>query len=487
MTGGRVIARNVGVQSSAEAISKVAALVLYAVMARSLGEEGFGEFSFAFSLGALLVVLAAPGVGDVVTRTIAREPRALGRLLWNALALRGAFGVAALAIVTAIAFAGDHSATTRATVVLLTLALLIEGMTKLVHAVFLGYDDSRPIAASLLIQRLFTATAGATVAAAGLGLVAISCVFLAGSVLGLGYALWRLRGSVGVPPRTFSASEARRLYSIAWPIGLSGIFTTILFRVDTLILAALDSKATVGLYGATYRLVDATLFLSFSVGSAMLPVLSRLGRDTRPSAADAFSSGAKVLVAILFPLGLGAALFAEPVLRLAYGEDFVAAATALRLLGGTIALYGISYLASITLVGQDRQRWIPWVSGVGALLNISLNLVLIPSMSLDGAALATTITEAARASALVYLVSRAAGRIDVARMLLGAVTGCVAMLGVRLATGEHLLAVVPAALAYVAVFVAYERLRHPDDVRLIVAVLTRRPPLSAADAAPTEP
>lgn len=479
-TSGRV-ARNAAIQSAAETISKIAALVLYAVLARALGQEGFGEFSFAFSLATLLIVLAAPGVNDIMTREIARDRGQLGRLLWNGLGLRAGLGLVAVTVAVAFALVGNYSAEARVAVLLLGLTMLAEAFSKALHAVFVAHDDMRPVATSLLLQRLSTAGAGVAAAAADLGLVVICAVFLAGALLGLAYSVWRLRRDVEIPAAQVSAADSRWLLTTALPLGINAIFTAVLFRVDTVILSLLESEAAVGLYGATYRLLDATLFLTYSLGTAMLPVLSRLGPKTVPTVGEAYTSAAKVLTVILFPIGATCALFAEPIMRLVYGSEFTGGATALRLLGGTMALYGIPYLAAVTLAAQDRQKWIPLVSGPAALLNIGLNLVLIPQFSLDGAAAATTATELARAFVLVLLLRRLAGGFDALRVLAGPLAGCLGMLAVWLALGEHLLVIPVAAAAYMAVLLAYERLRHPGDVRLIAGALARRkPPLSGA-------
>ena len=58
----------------------------------------------------------------------------------------------------------------------------------------------------------------------------------------------------------------------------------ILFRIDTVMLAAYESDAVVGNYGAAYRLFESTLFLSWAVGAAVYPVYSRRSGERRSPA-----------------------------------------------------------------------------------------------------------------------------------------------------------------------------------------------------------
>jgi O-antigen/teichoic acid export membrane protein len=126
------------------------------------------------------------------------------------------------------------------------------------------------------------------------------------------------------------------------------------------------------------------------------------------------------------------------------------------------------------LVAQDRQRVIPWVSGVVAAENIALNFALIPPLSLDGAALATTLTELTRACATTYLATRATGPMPIARVLVGPLAGCAAMVAAWLIAGDGVLGIALAAVAYPVVLVGLERRLHPHDLRLIADTVLRR-------------
>jgi O-antigen/teichoic acid export membrane protein len=95
-----------------------------------------------------------------------------------------------------------------------------------------------------------------------------------------------------------------------------------------------------------------------------------------------------------------------PILTLLYGDRFAVAASAARLLvaGGGLAM--LTQLGFIVLVSANRSRVYPWLGLAALSLNIGLNLVLIPHMSYNGAAVATIITE----SVLVVMVWVMIGR-----------------------------------------------------------------------------
>lgn len=479
----QIVARNTGVQIVAEVLSRVCSLALYVVMARQLGTAGFGEFTVAFSLATLLIVLAGPGVEGLIIREVARDRRRVHALFWNSIGLEAALGIVTVGIATAVAFIGDYATAVRIAVPILGASALIEVFSKGIYATFLAYDDMRPGAASLLLQRFITAVAGIAVLLAGGGIVLVAVVFLAGAIVANAYAFRALVRRMVTPRFDVTPGGIRRVFVQSFAIGLGAVFNAVLFRVDTIILSFYKSESVVGLYGAAYRVLDSTLFITYSFVAALLPSLARQTRTSTPSIGATYETGLKVLTVALFPLGTGFALFAPAIIDVTYGDAFAGAVPALRWLGGTIAIYGFSYLGSVLLVAQDRQRIVPWVSGAAAVENIVLNVILIPTYSLVGSAAATTITEVSRAVVLGGFALTTVGRISYSRVVVGPLLACGAMAIAWALLGEALWVAGVAGAAYVAAVLAIERLLHPGDVSDILAIIRRRVPGESAEAA----
>jgi len=475
MSAARLIARNAGAQVAAEILSKLASLALYVVMARHLGKNGFGDFTFALSLALLLTAFAGFGTENILTREVARDREEVHRLFWNAIAIKLAFGALALVVGVVVSFAGHYNGRIRAAVAILTVGALVDVLTKTVYATFLGFEDTRPTALSLLLQRYTTAIVGIALLLLGVGVVPVALVYLAGALVAAVFAATVLARRMTRPRIELSLERAKRFAIASMPIGIAGIFTTVLFRVDATLLSFLTDNTQVGLYSAAYRVLESTLFLTYVFTWTTLPALSRLRRDTTPPIAQAYEGALKVILVMLLPVGTGLLLFADTLIDGLYGRPYAEAASAVRLLGGAAALYGVTYLSTYLLVGQDRQRIVPWVTGGLALGNIALNLVLIPSFGFDGAAAATSITEAAGALLMTVFALRATGRVSLRRIATGPVVASAAMGAVAAALGGGVLGIVGAAVAYPVVLLLVERRLFPADLKLIGDSLRRRP------------
>src|SRR5205085_5600204 len=155
----RRVARNTAVQLGGDALSKLGSLAFYAVMARTLGERGFGDFTFAASI-SIFIEVAGLGTDLIVTRDVARERHRARELFWSVNAIKLALGSVGIAVAIGVATAGGYPAQVIAAVLILAVAKLAEVLAKTFHSVFRGIEDTAPIALGLMTQRFTTAVIG---------------------------------------------------------------------------------------------------------------------------------------------------------------------------------------------------------------------------------------------------------------------------------------------------------------------------------------
>ncbi len=480
MSSSRRVARNASVLLVGDIIAKVASLAFYIAIARALGQEGFGDFSFALAIAVILVTVSGMGLDALLAREVSRDRGRIEHVFWDTLVARLALGTAATAVATAIAWVGGYDAVVVASVLVLSLATLAEVLKKCLGSVFQGVEDMAPIAIGSIVQRFTTAILAVAALALGAGVLAVSIFYLLGAVLGLAYSAVAFRRRELSSPFRISRAAMRRLVIASIPLGLSGIFATVLYRLDSAILSVMEDNVAVGAYSAAYRLLDSTLFISFFLVAAMFPMLSRLDRTTKPRSAEVFGLCVKALCGALLPIGVCLVAFADPIVELLYGSEFADSASAVRLLGGAAVFYGLAHLSNWMLVAQDRERFLPWLVGGAALLNIALNVALIPSMSFDGAALATTLSEAALAIGITAFVLKGTGWVSPGRTLLGPTLGCVGMALTALLLGPSFASLAASLAAYTAILFVTERTLYPEDIRqiskaIVPARLSRSP------------
>jgi O-antigen/teichoic acid export membrane protein len=470
----RSILANSAYSAGADVGSKLATVAFWLMLARKLGDAEFGTFAFSLAVAMLVTTLANFGQDRILTREIARDHRQLSRYFWNTVGLRLAVSVPALAVAIGVGAAFGSDRRTLLVLALLGIAVVAELLTKTCFAAYQAFERMVFIPVVLVPQRFLLAAAGITALLLGASVVTVAAVYAAVTALGFPAALVLLVRRVSDPGLEVDVKRWPGLMRAALPVGLAGVFGIVLFRVDTVMLGWFKTDAVVGQYGAAYRLFESTIFLSWSVGAAVYPVLSRAGRATSPSLSRVFERSLKLLVALTLPFAVGAAVFARPVLDGLFGAEYGEARTALALLAPAIVAFPVSYVAGYLLVSQNRERQSTVVYGLVALENVVANLVLIPAFSLDGAAASTSISEVLVAVVLVVLALRLSGGIDWTRVVAGPVIAGAVTAAVLLALrGSPVAAIAAAGLAYLATLAAFERVVFPGDARLALSFVRR--------------
>lgn len=470
MTSGEGASRilsNALYRSAADVGAKIASVVLFVAIARTLGEAGFGVFAFGLAFVTLVTAVGGFGQDAVLTREVARDRSRLDLYFPNTLALKVAIGLPAVTLATAVIALVEGDSATRKVVMLLGLAVLAELGMATCFATFQAYERLRFVPVALLAQRFFTAIVGVVALLAGANVVDVAGIYLAGAALGLVVAVGLVFRYIARPRLQLRPRMWWPLLRAALPVGLLAVSMTALVRADTTMLAFFESDDVVGNYGAAYRVFEVTFFLSWSVSEAVYPVLSRLTRTSEPRVGLVYERAIKLVVALTLPLALAVAILAEPLVELLYGPAFDEAGRALALLAPAIALYPVAYVTAYLLLSQDRQRALTLTYALVALENVLANLVLIPAFSLNGAAAGASVSFLLLVVPLTALALGTAGRVDWVRMLSGPlVGGALAAGALILLADEPAAAAAAGALAYVTALVAWERSLYPDDARV---------------------
>lgn len=471
----RRIIRNVAVRAVGETISKLASFVFFIAVARYLGTTEFGKFGFALSFTGAALILAALGTDSVLAREVSRDEKRVHEYLGDVVVIRAVMSALFLLGVLAAMLAGGAATKTILVITLIGGGVAVEGLSWAWQAAFQAYERQEFISFALGTQRVLTAVGSIAVLERGGGLVAVCLVFFAGSLIGLALSAWSLRRFVIRLRWRFDRERLLPLMRLGVPIGLASLMFTMLLRADVVILQLFRDSHEVGLYTSAMRLVEATMLVSWFIGAAAMPWLARESSSQGPLMGRGFELGVKSTVAVLMPIGVGSAIFAEPIMRTIYGGEYEGAAWPLRFLGVVIVFYGINYFTATTLTAHDRPDLFNRTLPIVVVENLAANLILVPLYGIKGAAVAAASSSVLLAALCLRVASREFGRVSVVRLMAGPAAGALAMS----ACGLFLpLPLVPAAalavLAYLAGFFLFELAVFRDELSA-VAEIARKP------------
>ena len=217
---------------------------------------------------------------------------------------------------------------------------------------------------------------------------------IAGVLIGA-RVVWKL---VGLPQFPMDPFRYIDTFKKTVPLAMIWLLSDLYLRVDTAMLYYLRGGTETGLYGASYRLVEGVCSACFMVCSTALPRFSQAWSKNITAWRIEWVRGVRfLLIIILLPVVLFT--FApETIIRVFYGPSFSRAVSSLRILGpGTFILcLGFIFGIALTSIGKERSQL--KISLIALIINVLLNIILIPSYGGVGAAYATLI------SGLAYII-----------------------------------------------------------------------------------
>jgi O-antigen/teichoic acid export membrane protein len=207
---------------------------------------------------------------------------------------------------------------------------------------------------------------------------------------------------------------------------LSAVLGLMIYNADWVLLRLFDNATVLGYYAAAYGMVSFFANLGGTYGANLLPVLTRSGREGPEKQLATYHSAAAHVFALGLPVAIGGSLVADQIIATVFGADFAPAAPVLSILIWTFPLALFRDTALMGLMSRGLEGRVLRLTGWAALLNMALNLVLIPVWGMTGAAIATVAGEGGRmAIAIVYARREGFHFVGIRRLWRPLLAGCV--------------------------------------------------------------
>ena len=205
----------------------------------------------------------------------------------------------------------------------------------------------------------------------------------------------------------FKWAAFKRLFDFSLPLLLSAMSALIVTRLDRFILAYYLPLAAVAFYTLPYSLSEKLSMGVTNVTSVVFPFTSELhAREAHDKVQELYVRSTKMLTLVTFPLTVILLTIPGPILRYWLGPEFAAQGTlVLAMLGIATYLYAASAIPTVTALGIGRA-WVPAIYALsGSVINIVVNLTLIPRYGINGAALAALLHQALIVPFFIYHVN----------------------------------------------------------------------------------
>jgi O-antigen/teichoic acid export membrane protein len=362
-------------------------------VARYLGPEEFGLFSYAQSFVGLFMAIATLGLDGIVVRELVKDQSRRDALLGTAFILKliGAFIVLLLLFFTVNIISTD--AQTKLLIIVIASATIFQSMN-VVDFYFQSKVLSRYVAFANMFTLLISSAVKVWLILNDASLIAFAWVVLFDSaILSLGYIYVYLKIGNRINQWSFNKALAQSLLKDSWPLILSGIVVSVYMKIDQVMIKEILGAEAVGQYAAAVRLSEAWYFIPMVIASSLFPAIMEAKKLSEKLYYERLQKLYDLMVWIAVAIALPMTFLSDWVVALLYGEQYSQAGSVLmiHIWAGVFVFLGVA--SGKWLLSENLQKYAFYRTFIGMLVNLILNCFFIPHIGIQGAALSTLISQ----------------------------------------------------------------------------------------------
>jgi len=383
------LSRNLSWNFAGQILAKFSLLFFHILFASLVGVKGYGEFSFVFVAGAIILQPSLDmGLNQLITKWVSRGKTEVIR---NSFKIKCSVSAFLLPLVILLGWWHQIHPIILGT---LLIYFLINTIQQSLFGILRGLEDLRPESITVAFQNMLALAIlwifiNHEISETWVGSLVLMLTRCAGTVLITGVFWKKYFSKLTNYEKSKTLQSTSNLWQEALTLGFVLFLIQFYFRIDTIMLGLLSSKSEVGLYSVAFNLMEGTFFIPSIVMAAIFPGLSQTRQFL-----NYFQKG--LLLLSLTGIICGGAIFflSEIIIKIFFAQEFQGSGEVLKILALAIPIIFWGHLMTQSLVALDHNRIYLAITAFAVLLNVLLNYWLIPEYGAEGAAIATVITEA---------------------------------------------------------------------------------------------
>lgn len=376
-------------------------------VARYLGPEQYGVLSFSISFVVIFGALARLGLNNIIVRNVLMHPDQRDEILGTALVLRIGGGILLFGVVyIAIQFTkSDHL--TRFLVMIIASGFIAQAF-EVIEYYFQSQVNARPVTTAKILVLLIISIIKLTFIWFAFDLAWFAAVvaieeFLKGILLTIQY----LRQGWHLSAWRFKTKQAKILLKDSWPLVFSGLALLINMRIDQVMINEFLGSKAVGIYAVSVKLSEVWFFVPIAIAQSLYPAIVDAKKRSQRDYYHRLQQLYDFMIWLSISVALAISLLGEEMVVFLYGTAYQQAGSTLMILIWSGIFVSLNLVSSKWLLSENMQFFAFVCNGMGALFNIFLNISLIPLWGINGAAIATLISQSI-SSYFVFLITKKA-------------------------------------------------------------------------------
>ena len=400
----QVIMRNLFWAVLGKVVQLISGLIVGIIIARYLGPERYGLMNYVISYVFLFQTFAIFGLDQIEIREEARGEQPYQKIIGTAFGLKVMFSILFMAIVSLTSWLTDADGYTTLLVAIYSLTIVLNsfGVIRnyffaIVQNEYVVKSEIARTAVGIIIKLLLLASH------ANLTWFIVAYAF-DGVLLSTGY-LVAYRAKVGtVREWTFSSRYARFLLKESFPLLLTSAAVIVYQRIDQVMIGQMIDKEAVGFFAVASRFVEVLLFIPMMLTQTITPLLVKAREESQALYEQKAQQFMNLSVWLSLLASALTACLAYWLVTLTFGQAYLPAVAVLQVMAFKAAATALSSTAGAMLVTEGLQRLAIFRDGLGCLVCVVFNYLLLPRYGIIAAAfvaIASTVAAGYLADAVI--------------------------------------------------------------------------------------
>ncbi len=401
------VAQNTTLYTGASVAQKVISFVYFTIVARIIGAANTGQYFLAISFTTIFAVVADFGFSSVLTRETSKSESLAGIYLNTVLGAKTVFGVLAFIMVVGAAWLMGYSPELRLWIALSGITMFFDSLKAAFFSVLRAHRNLLYESAGIIGSQLITLGIGtsALFLHAPLYWLILAYTFASGATLVYSAAaLWRethVRLAF-----IFDWAIFKQFLLVALPIATAGVVGRLYSYADSIMMSKMLVKEALGWWSVPYKIAFAFQFIPVALSASVYPVMSRLATGDPGNVGKLFVKSWRHLFLIVFPLAAGLIAVARPVIVQLYGVSYLPSVPALQILMISLIFSFLTIITGALLIAVNRQLTQTLLLTLALIIDVAMNLFLIPRIGIMGAAISATVSNFILCLTGLYFVTK---------------------------------------------------------------------------------
>lgn len=388
------------------AVSKLLRALVIIYVARILGAEKYGIFTYAMSLVAIAMIFADLGVSSILTRELSKGIEERKAFFSTAFFVKIGLLIFTILVTLVVAPLVSKFPEAKSLSLLIAVFVALESFRSFLYSITRAENRMEKEAGLMALAEVLSIAIVIALFMRHPSIETLAESYIIGNTLGLISTIFFLRKSLAGIFSHFEKRLVLKIIKSSWPFAVMGVFGLFLTNIDTLMIGFWNNEKVLGLYAAAQKPIALLYILPGFISVGLFPIISKAIAETPNKIKTFVEKSYRVTLAIALPITICGIILAKPIVSVVFGPQYDGAYTTFQILLLTMVPAFLGAVLSDIIFAEDGQKLFIRSSIAGAITNVGLNFLLIPKFGIMGSAVSTLFAQLAINGIFAYRVKQ---------------------------------------------------------------------------------